>query len=145
MPFDIATGTYTEADPVQPLLTSGSGIEALAEVTPVAATPSPLDQTPAADITGQQQERDAAGLAAASAAMNTGMDARTSMVHGYEQALLPLGSSPYQMDLPIVPEQAMPPGQSFLYPSPRDQPTLAELGGWDPGYEAHGNEPGPVA
>jgi hypothetical protein len=75
MPFDIATGTCTEAPSVLPLQDTGSGITPLAAPTPVATAPSAADQTPARDLTGERLGQLAASAADWSAAMTAGMGA----------------------------------------------------------------------
>jgi hypothetical protein len=121
MPFDIATGTYSDAPSVLPLDASAS--PATAGVTPIASTPSPADQTPVMPYTSMLTEDMAAGEADARSAMSAGMDARNSMLSGYQAQALPLGGHVGDvMDLPGVPEQATGAAGGFLYPAPPETP-----------------------
>lgn len=131
MPFDIATGTYTDADAVQPLQTSGSGIDAVGGVTPRTPVASgPADSGPlqggVMDTVGMLAADTAAGVADARAAMQTAMSARDAALAHYGAQALPLGGAiGDQVDLPPVPENAVPPSDSFLMPYSGDEPTPA--------------------
>jgi hypothetical protein len=130
VPFGIATGTYTSADALMPLLESGSGVDALAGITPIASAPDPSQaQGGVADITGQQQERDSSGAAAAAAAQHAGMAAEDGRRQHYAAQQVPVGGSIGDaMDLPVVPAAAVPPAMSDEYPWGGQEPTPAGAG-----------------
>ncbi len=125
--LDIPTGQLTDhGDVVQALASTGPGITPVSGVTPVEpALPDnrfdPAAQGGVFDAAGQQADIMASGEADARSAMSAGMGAKTSMVHGYAAEMLPLGSAPYQIDIPTVPEDATAPASDFLW-SQGDQP-----------------------
>lgn len=137
--LDINTGQLADHDSgVLPLADTGSGIDAISGVTPVASIVPDRrgnlsDYGAVFDATAQLAADMASGEADCRAAQAAGMDARTSMVHGMEAVMLPLGSSPYAFPVPDVPDNAMPPSDSFLYPWSGDEPTpvLSPFGGGD--------------
>jgi hypothetical protein len=134
--MDVKSGRMTSYDPLQPYDPSLS--PATAGVTP---TVSPSD-SPANvqaqlggvfDAAGQQADIQARGEADASAAQAAAMDARDSMLAGYQAQILPLGGA-YgdQVPIPPVPAAAVPPTDTDWYPYGGDEPT-PEPAGWDPG------------
>ncbi len=116
--LDIPTGvTTSHGDTVQPLDASATpGVQQ-----PTAIQPGGLSGPTYPGVTTVYADQVAADEAACTTAMHQGMDARTGMVGGYERELLPLGSSPYQIDVPTVPEDATAPASDFLF-SEGDQP-----------------------
>lgn len=116
--LDIATGQLTDHDSgVLPLDATGQpGVQQ-----PTAIQPGGLSGPTYPGVTTVYADQVAADEAACTTAMHQGMDARTAMTGGYEHELLPLGSSPYQVDLPTVPEDATAPASDFLF-SEGDQP-----------------------
>src|ERR1017187_5132940 len=123
MPFDIATGTYSEAPSVLPLDPS----PATAGVTAVAAAPSPADQTPVMPYTAMASQDRAAGEADAAAAMAAGMAAEGDRRNHYETDIMPMGAAYGDaMDLPVVPTNAVPPAMSDDYPYAGQEPTPAD-------------------
>jgi|ERR1017187_10406853 hypothetical protein len=126
MPFDIATGTYSEAPSVLPLDPS----PATAGVTPVAAAPSPADQTPVMPYAAMFAEQRQQGEADCAAAMSAGMAAELDRRSGYQAQALPLGSHiGDDLVLPAVPTNAVPPAMSDLYPWSGQEPTPADAPG----------------
>lgn len=127
MPFDIATGTYTDALSLLPLDASAS--PATAGVTPIASTPSPADQTPVMPYTSMLAEDMAAGEADCRAAQAAGMDARNAMLGHYQAQALPLGGQlGDNLVIPLVADSSVPPANSDLYPWPADEPVPAAAG-----------------
>jgi hypothetical protein len=141
MPFDIATGTYSDADPVLPLADTGSGITALAGVTPVAGQLTPADQTPEMNYTAMLTADMAAGEADARAAQASAMAAEDSRRRGYEAQAIPLGGQiGDNLVMPVVPDNAVVAASSDDYPWPGDEPLPSSAG---PSYG--GNEPSNAA
>ncbi len=87
--LDIATGQLTDHDSgVLPLATSGSGIDAVAGVTPVTGA---LTGPTYPGIAPMYDDQIAADLADCRAAQSAGMDARDTMISHYQAQALPLG------------------------------------------------------
>ncbi len=116
--LDIATGQLTDHDSgVLPLDATGQpGV-----APPTAIVPGQLSGPTVDAYAPMYADQVATDEAACQTAYSAGMDARTGMTGGYERELLPLGSSPYQIDIPVVPEDASPPPQDFLF-AEGDQP-----------------------
>jgi hypothetical protein len=110
-----------------PLPLDESASPALARPTVIASAPGPGNQTPAFDAVSDQSGRLRAYESDARAAMQAGMDARVSMLGMYESDIRPLGADyGSQPALPIVPEAATAPSNSFLYPWQGDEPVPNE-------------------
>lgn len=117
---DIATGVSGPTpDAIQPSA-GGSGV---ADPVSVASVPSPADQTPARDLTGERLSQLAAEESAISAAQHAGISAEHDRRAGYQAQALPLGGRIGDpVNLPEVPEQATGAAGGFLYPQPPDTP-----------------------
>ena len=91
MPFDIATGTYTEATALQPL--DASGLPGVAP--PTAIVPGQLSGPtyPAMDTTAMFQQQMAAGEADVRAAQSAGMAAEHDRRAHYGADILPAGAA----------------------------------------------------
>jgi hypothetical protein len=127
MPFDIASGTSSAAEALQPVDASNSpGVQAPTATAGQLAGPT----APGLDTTTMFQEQMAAGEADARAAQQAGMDARNAMLGHYEAAMTNSGPGEYGdlMDLPLVPDTATPAVQSDLYPYAGMEPTPAAAG-----------------
>ena len=131
--MDVATGRAEGHESLLPLDESQS--PALARPTSIASGPSPVNQVGVFDATAEQSGRLSGYEADCRAAQATGQNARNSMLAAYEAGIRPLGAM-YgdQPQLPVVPDNAVPPSSSFLYPFSGDEPVPAA------GY--HGDEPG---
>ena len=124
--LDIPTGVTTGHGNVVEALHDGSGITAVAGVTPVAGQLTPADQGPVFDAQAQQADIIASGAADVAAVQASGMDARTAMLGHYEAQAMPLGGAIGDpMSLPPVPDNALPPAQSDEYPWAADEPVPA--------------------
>ena len=125
--MDIATG-QPESHPT-PLPLDASMSPGVAPPTPIQPGALSGPTYPGLDTTAMFQEQMAAGEADCRAAQATGQDARNQMLSGYQAQALPLGGQiGDDLAIPVVPDQATPPAQSFGYP-------------WAGFY--HGNEPLP--
>jgi hypothetical protein len=104
---------------------------------PTAIVPGQLSgpTVPARDTTGEYQAPLSALESDIRGAQASGQNARNAMLAAYERGIRPLGAD-YgdQPQLPVVPDNAVPPSSSFLYPFSGDEPVPAA------GY--HGDEPG---
>ena len=131
--MDIATGA--PEDHPTPLPYDAGASPALARPTTFDSAPSPVNQVGVFDATAEQSGRLSGYEADCRAAQATGQNARNSMLAAYEAGIRPLGAM-YgdQPQLPVVPDNAVPPSSSFLYPFSGDEPVPAA------GY--HGDEPG---
>lgn len=120
MPFDIAAGTSTAAEALQPLDATGlPGIQQPTAILPGQLAGPTYD---ALDTTTMFQEQMAAGEADARAAQAVGMAAETDRRSHYQ------GQIGDAMDLPLVPDAAEPATQSDLYPYAGQEPTPAGVG-----------------
>jgi hypothetical protein len=125
--MDIATGQPESHDSLLPYDASQS--PATARPTSIASAPSPVNQVGVFDATADQSARLSAYESDARAAMQAGMDARTSMLGHYQQAILPVGSAYGDaMSLPPVPPNAVPTEASDAYPYSGMEPTPAGVG-----------------
>ena len=138
MPFDIATGTSSAADSLLPLLSSGSGIDATAGITPIASNPDPIEAQggvmPTTAMFGEQAAAGEADVRAAQAAAMSAEDGRRDH-YQTQQAGASIGDV---MDLPVVPPAAVPPAMSDDYPYAGQEPTPAGAG-----LATSGTLPGP--
>jgi hypothetical protein len=119
--------------PYDPALSPGVG-------PPTAIQPGQLTgpTIPGRDTTGEYQSFMAEQEADCRAAQATGQNARNAMLAHYAQDILPVGAAYGDpMVLPPVPDNAVPPAMSDLYPWAGLEPTPAGA----PYY--HGNEPLP--
>ncbi len=126
----IASGT--PEDHPTPLPLDASGLPAVAPPTPTA--PSGPEQGGVRDLTGERLSQLAASEAECAAAQSYGMAADADRRTGYAASTASLGAA---MSLPPVPDNAVPPAMSDLYPFAGMEPTPAAAG-WD--YT--GSEPG---
>jgi hypothetical protein len=92
---------------------------------------------PGRDVQGEYAATQAAALAECSAAQDRGMSAEQDRRGRYGAAILPQGGDyGEQLDIPVVPDNAVPPAMSDLYPYPGLEPTPA-------GVPYGGDEPRP--
>ena len=125
--LDIPTGVTTGHGNVVEALHDGSGITAVAGVTAVAGQLTPADQGPVFDAQAQQAGIIASGEADARAAQAAGMAGDRDRRGRYAGQVLPLGGA-YgdQMIIPDVPDNALPPAQSDLYPWAGEEPVPSD-------------------
>jgi hypothetical protein len=124
---EIATGQAEDHPSLLPL--NDAGLPGVVPVTPVSGQLTPADQGGVLDTIAMFGEQAAAGTADCAAAMHAGMAAEDGRRQHYGQAILPAGSSYGDaMDLPPVPDNAVPPASSDLYPWPGQEPTPAAAG-----------------
>jgi len=123
--MDIATGQ--PEDHPTPLPYDASQSPALARPTSIASAPSPVNQVGVFDATAEQGARLSGYEADVRAAQATGQNARNSMLAAYEADIAPPGAMyGTQPTLPLVPEAATAPSNSFLYPWQGDEPVPNE-------------------
>jgi hypothetical protein len=100
----------------------------------VAATPrypSGTEQGGVRDLTGERLSQLAESEAGCAAAQAYGMTADADRRGRYAASMAPLGASAGDaMDLPPVPDNALPPAASYGYPFAGMEPTAAAAG-WD--------------
>jgi hypothetical protein len=125
----IETGAAESHEAVLPLNPAASpGVQG---PTAVAGQLTPADQTPARDLTSERLGLLAASAAECAAAQSYGQSADGSRRQHYLAGMAPLGASAGdQMVLPPVPDNALPPALSDLYPYAGMEPTAAAAG-WD--------------
>jgi len=140
MPFDIATGTYSEAPSVLPFHAALSpAVAGVTQTTPVASGPPTSGPLVGGvrDLTGERLGQLAAAEADCRGAQSTAMSARDAMLGHYEGQVMPLGGQAGDnLMLPVVPDSATVPASSDQYPWPGDEPVPSSAG---PGYQ--GNVP----
>lgn len=130
--MDIATGQ--PEDHPTPLPLDASALPAVAPPTAVVGGQLTGPTVPAAVVSYPGQM--AGTEAAAQAAQAAGHAAETARRQHYEAGMLPLGTTGHgdQMNLPPVPSNALPPADSYGYPYPGLEPTIAAAGFDDPAY-----------
>ena len=138
MGLDIATGAVSPTpDPVHGIDASASpGVQR-----PGLIQPGQLDGPTEAgrDMTAEYRATMAAAEAECQAALAPGMAAEDGRRDGYQRQILPAGGSYGDLvDLPPVPDNAVPPAMSDLYPWGGLEPTPASAG-----YFHGGDEPLP--
>jgi hypothetical protein len=78
---------------------------------------------PAADTVSWQQQVITEGAPVVAAAQQAGQAERVAMLAAYESDIKPLGSAAgAQPVLPVLPDNAVPPASSGLYPYAGDEP-----------------------
>ena len=118
--MDIATGTAQDHRVLQ-----SSSIPATARPTEVVPGQLSGPTIPARDTVGEYAAQMAAAEADCRAAQSAGM-AATGRRTSYAADMMPLGASyGYEMTLPLVPANAVPPASSDLYPWQGDEPVPA--------------------
>jgi hypothetical protein len=121
-----------------PLPLDASGLPGVPPPTPIVPGQLSGPTVDARDTTGEWQSQREAVEADVAAAQASGMAAEMDRRQSYGGQILPLGGSyGEQMDLPVVPENAVPPAQSDLYPYSGMEPTPAAAGFY------HGDDPMP--
>lgn len=117
--MDIATGrpeNHPTPFPYDPALSP-----ALARQTPV--SPSGSEQSGVRDLTGERLSQLASGEADARAAQSAAQGAENDRRGGYHADILPLGAEYGDLlALPVLPDNAVPPAMSGLYPYAGDEP-----------------------
>lgn len=131
--MEIATGT-PESHPT-PLPLDASHSPGVAPPTAVSGQLTPADQGGVFDAAATFAEQAAAGTADAAAAMHAGMSAESDRRAHYAADVLPVGANYGDaVTLPLVPDNATPAVQSYLFPFSGDEPTPAggPFGGDEP-------------